>query len=157
MVKFDEAVEAIRQYDGDMGKIRAFGPPLDVVSNCLKGAFRAPVGKTFVACDLSTIEVRVLGWLAECPAINKVFEEGRDPYKDFGVRLYKKPYEEITKDERQVCKPAVLQCGYQAGGGELKKDKNGDMFFSFTLKEKQPRQEVDTRPTTDIIDDVVPF
>ena len=39
----------------------------------------------------------------------------------------------------------------------VKKDKNGDMFFSFTLKEKQPRQEVDTRPTTDIIDDVVPF
>ena len=39
----------------------------------------------------------------------------------------------------------------------VKKDKNGDMFFSFTLKEKQPRQEVDTRPTTNIIDDVVPF
>lgn len=39
----------------------------------------------------------------------------------------------------------------------LKKDKNGDMWVSFNLKEKQPRQGVDTRPTKDIIDDVIPF
>ena len=46
------------------------------------------------------------------------------------MRFYKKPYEAITKEERQVCKPAVLQCGYQAGGGELKRDKNGDVYKS---------------------------
>ena len=132
MKKFDEAVEAIRQYAGpaDIDKIRAFGPPLEVVANCLKGAFRAPNGKRFIACDLSTIEVRILGWLAECLGINEVFEQGLDPYKSFGVRFYKKPYEAITKEERQVCKPAVLQCGYQAGGGELKRDKNGDVYKS---------------------------
>jgi hypothetical protein len=38
-----------------------------------------------------------------------------------------------------------------------KTDKNGDKWFSFSFKEKVPRQEVDTRPTQDAIDDNVPF
>ena len=38
-----------------------------------------------------------------------------------------------------------------------KTDKNGDKWVSFSFKEKVPRQEVDTRPTQDAIDDSVPF
>lgn len=37
--RFDEAVEAIRT--GDITTVRQFGNPLDVVSSCLRGAFRA--------------------------------------------------------------------------------------------------------------------
>src|SRR5262249_30085198 len=37
----------------------------------------------------------------------------------FGAYLFGKPYDSITKQERQICKPAVLGCGYGLGGGQL--------------------------------------
>lgn len=82
--------------------------------------------KQFVVCDLSSIEVVVLGWLAQCPSILSVFEEGRDPYIDFATRFFNRPYDQITKEERQVCKPPVLGCGYGLGGGDEELDRNGD-------------------------------
>ena len=43
----------------------------------------------------------------------------------------------------------------------IKKDKNGDMWISFNLKEKQPRADApsqkDGRSTSETIDDVIPF
>lgn len=96
--------------------------------------------KQFVVCDLSSIEVVVLGWLAQCPSILSVFEEGRDPYVDFAARVLRESYEALDpempgispdekkrrKETRQNYKPAVLGCGYGLGGGEEGFDKNGD-------------------------------
>ena len=38
-----------------------------------------------------------------------------------------------------------------------KTDKNGETWISFSFKEKEPRQEQETRPTNEAIDDIVPF
>jgi len=97
-------------------------------------------GKKFIVCDLSSIEVVVLGWVANCPGILKVFEEGRDAYVDFGTRMFGLPYVDLDpeidgidptekknrKEKRQLAKPAVLGCGYGLGGGAEGFDKNGD-------------------------------
>jgi len=96
--------------------------------------------KKFVVCDLSSIETRVTGWVANCPGILKVFEDGRDAYVDFAARIQRKTYEEcdpefpgISKEEkalrkkiRQDYKPPVLGCGYGLGAGKEALDKNGD-------------------------------
>jgi DNA polymerase len=98
------------------------------------------VRKQFVVCDLSSIEVVVLGWLAQCPSILSVFETGRDPYVDFASRVLGIPYEDLDpeapgispeekarrKKIRQDFKPAVLGCGYGLGKGDEGIDKNGD-------------------------------
>lgn len=69
-----------------------------------------------------------------------VFEKGLDAYVDFGTRMYSRPYVDMDpntpgispeekkarKDMRQICKPAVLGCGYGLGGGKDAFDKNGD-------------------------------
>jgi DNA polymerase len=125
------AVPAI--LSGDRTEVMKFGPPIDVVSSCLRSAFRAPAGKIFVVCDLGAIENRVLGWISDCPEINNVFAQGRDPYLSFAVHLYKTPYETLLaeykagdKNKRQIAKPGSLGCGYQLSGGEEREDKNGD-------------------------------
>jgi DNA polymerase len=136
--KIPEATQAI--LTGDREQVRKFGPPLEVVASCLRGALCAPPGKRFVVCDLSSIEVIVLGWLANCPGILSVFEEGKDPYVDFGTRMFGLPYEQLDpevegispeekksrKEKRQLSKPAVLGAGYGLGGGKEDVDKNGD-------------------------------
>jgi DNA polymerase len=103
-----------------------FGGAIPVVSSVIRSSFRAREGHTFYAADLNAIENRVLGWVSDCPAILDVFRNDRDPYKDFGSRMFHKPYEEITKPERTLSKPAVLGCGYMLGGGEETVNKNGD-------------------------------
>ena len=96
--------------------------------------------KQFVVCDLSSIEVVTLGWLAQCPSILQVFEEGRDPYIAFASLVLGIPYEDLDpetpgippeekarrKKIRQDFKPAVLGCGYGLGQGDEGFDKNGD-------------------------------
>ena len=61
-------------------------------------------------CDLNAIESRVIGWLSGCERLNKVFADGLDPYKDFGKEMYGKPYDQITKKERNDSKPGSLGC-----------------------------------------------
>jgi DNA polymerase len=128
----EQATSAIwnfNTYDGDK-LVRCFGPPLEVVSSCLRSAFRAPEGSRFVVCDLSQIEVRVLAWLASCKLLNQQLQED-DPYILFAAQsLYSKPTSEVTKQERQIAKSAVLGAGFGIGGGEIKQDKNGDEYKS---------------------------
>jgi DNA polymerase bacteriophage-type len=89
------------------------------VSEILGGAIRhvivAGEGKTFAICDLSSIESVVLGWVAQCPAIDTTFRAGRDSYKEFAVKYYEIEYDEVTKEQRGFSKPPVLGCGYMLG------------------------------------------
>ena len=57
-----------------------FGSPLEVISSCLRGAFKAPTGKRFVVCDFSGIEARVLAWLAGHTQALDVFRRSEDIY-----------------------------------------------------------------------------
>lgn len=111
---YANAVDAVRRG----GELAVFGPVLDVVASCIRGAFRAPEGKVFVVADLSAIENRGLAWLAGCQSMMQVYIDKLDPYKAFASQhLYHVPYEEVTKLQRQMSKPAVLGCGYQLSGG----------------------------------------
>lgn len=123
---YDAAVEAIRLGDD----VSRFGPVQDVVSSTLRGAFRAPEGYHFVVSDLAQIEVRVLAWLSGCPRLTAVFEQKLDPYIAFAAAWLGKRPEEVTKDERQIAKPAVLAAGFGQGPGKAAVDKNGDQYHT---------------------------
>jgi DNA polymerase bacteriophage-type len=120
VANFEEQLERIRNGRG------CSGSPMEVIPGLLRGAIRAPEGKKLVAADLSQIELRVLAWLTDCKPMLQTFADNRDLYIDFGARMYGLSYDEVTKEQRQLAKPAVLSCGYGSGGGKLEYDESGD-------------------------------
>jgi len=94
--------------------------PSDALRKCLL----APKGKKVVVADLSGIELRVNHFLWKEPDSMKLFQadpEKADLYKDFASKLYKKPWDEVTKAERQVGKVAHLGLGFGAGPATFQK------------------------------------
>jgi DNA polymerase len=120
MADVEQLAESIRSGNGVEGNA------MEVIPSCLRAAFRAPRGHAFVCADLSLIEVRVLAWLTDCQPMLEAINADRDLYLEFGSKMYRVPYDQVTKAQRQIAKPAVLQCGYGAGGGKLITDANGD-------------------------------
>ena len=104
------------------------GEPMNALSGSVRSSFQAEEDYEFVVADLSAIESAASAWLTGCKRLLGVFRDNRDPYLDFGTELYHKPYSEITKAERTICKPAVLGCTYQLGGGELRDGKRTGLW-----------------------------
>ena len=85
----------------------------------VRACFQAPEGHKFAVADLNSIETLELAYLTKCEPLLSVFERGEDPYVDFASSWFGVPYADVTKEQRQLAKPAVLGCGYGLGGGEL--------------------------------------
>lgn len=105
--------------EGNMvGLELAVPEPMTALSGCMRSMFRCPDGEEFKTADLKSIESAVTAWLTKCKRMLKVFRDGRDPYRDFGMEFYRKPYDAITREERNICKPPCLGCTYRMGPGK---------------------------------------
>lgn len=107
------------------GLLQLYNKPIDLLKTCIRPAAQAPEGYEFADADLNAIENRVLGWIAECEKILRVFKLLRDPYIDFATYLFGGLYEDLMLEykggnstKRTVAKPGVLGCGYMLGAGE---------------------------------------
>jgi len=90
------------------------------LSSLVRSAIKASNGKTFVDVDFSSIENRVGVWLAGQNDKVELFRKGLDEYKVFASEsLYHVPYDEVTKDQRQVSKSAVLGAMFGQGAKGL--------------------------------------
>ena len=85
----------------------AHGNPMDVVSQCLRGAYVPAEGHAFAVCDYSGIEARVVAWLAGQEDSLDVFRQGLD--------IYKKAARDVGSTSRDLGKLLVLSCGFGAG------------------------------------------
>ena len=94
-----------------------YGPPMSVVSDCLRGFIVAPKGRRLIAADFSNIEGRVLAWLAGHDTLVEDFRNGAKIYENMAAAIYGIPASTITKNskERFTGKEAVLGGGYQMG------------------------------------------
>ena len=92
------------------------GPYAKVLKNCVV----PPDGHMIVDCDASQIEARVLAWFAEQDDLVDAFANREDVYKKMASSIYKIPVEEVSKQQRQVGKVAILGCGYGVGGAKFK-------------------------------------
>lgn len=118
------------------------GDQMDAVAGCVRSCIQAPSGFHLVVCDLSSIESVVIGWLTECDRLLNVFWDGRDAYKDFATDFYGVPYDQVTKAQRSICKPAVLGCGYRLSGGQLRDgEKTGLWAYAENMGVKMTQQE----------------
>ena len=114
---------------------------MDELSSLVRSAISAPDGQTFVDVDFSSIENRVGVWLAGQNDKVNLFREGLDEYKTFASQsLYNIPYEEVTKDQRQVAKSAVLGAMFGQGAKGLVKYAEG---MGVKLTEAQAKNAVD--------------
>jgi DNA polymerase len=113
---------AFDQLEQDATSVRdlfelTFESTMNLISDCIRGFLIPSEGKQFATVDFSAIEARVLAWLAGEEQVLDVFRTGEDIYKFEAANIYSKPYDEITKDQRQIGKVAVLALGYQGGKG----------------------------------------
>lgn len=114
--EIDEAHEILG--DGDWQWANAYygDQTLDACVACVRGVLKAPPGMRFLDADYSSIENRVGAWLSDHKPKIEMFVKGLDEYKVFASEsLYRIPYEEITKAQRQVAKSAVLGCMFGQG------------------------------------------
>jgi DNA polymerase len=136
----DEEIEQAipRVFDQGVGTMRE-------LSSLVRAAISAPQGKTFVDVDFSSIENRVASWIAGQTDKVELFRKGLDEYKAFAsTSLYHVPYDEVTKDMRQISKSAVLGCMFGQGYKGLVKYAEG---MGVLISEGQSREAVDAYRT----------
>ena len=123
---------------------RVFGDgtgTMQELSSLVRSAIRSPAGKTFVDVDLSGIENRVGVYLAGQKDKIEMFKRGLDEYKVFASEsLYRVPYDEVTKEQRQVSKSAVLGALFGQGAKGLVKYAQG---MGVMMSEAQAQVAVD--------------
>ena len=111
------------------------------LSSLVRSAIKAPMGKVFVDVDFSSIENRVGVWIAGQTDKVELFRKGLDEYKVFASQsLYNVPYDEVTKDQRQVSKSAVLGAMFGQGYKGLVKYAEG---MGVKITEEQAKNAVD--------------
>ena len=72
----------------------------------IRKAFIPEPGCLFFSVDYSQIELRVMAHLSQDTEMIKVFREGKDLHAATAANIYKKPIEEVTRDERTKSKRA---------------------------------------------------
>jgi len=124
-----------RVFDGGLGS-------MSELSSLVRSAIKAPDGQAFVDVDFSSIENRVGVYLAGQKDKVELFRKGLDEYKVFASEsLYRVPYEEVTKDMRQISKSAVLGAMFGQGAKGLVKYAEG---MGVKLSEGQAKNAVDS-------------
>jgi len=91
------------------------GEPMESLSSCLRGMLIASEGNRLVVSDYSSIEARVLSWLADHESALQVFRDNKDIYKFTAAEMYGVDYDDVDYDQRFIGKVATLALGYQGG------------------------------------------
>jgi len=90
----------------------------DVLKGMLRPAIIPAKGKSLVVADWAQIEARMTPWLSgRGDDVLDVFRSGRDIYVREAAAMYKIPESEVTSDQRQIGKVAILACGFGGGVG----------------------------------------
>lgn len=122
-VKINErAIKELQTEDLHMLRI-LYGRPMDLFSSALRSMITASPGKELFCADFSSIEARVLLWVAGDASGIKEYENGLDTYITMAGTVFQIPWQVIEKEyktegyseKRQLGKKVILACGYQMG------------------------------------------
>jgi DNA polymerase len=133
----------LEQFEAEFGDA---GKPL---SQLIRPSFVAPKGRTLVWGDWAAIEARKLPWLADSPGAREVLDVFRqsdadpdapDIYMREAGNIRSKEPGEVTKDERQEGKVAVLSLGFGGAVGALQAMAAG---YGLSLTDAEAKRIVD--------------
>lgn len=86
---------------------------MGTLSSCIRGMFIAAPGCDLIVADYNAIEARVVMWLANEEYGLNQFKNGEDLYVSMARLIYGNM--EVSKDQRNLGKAAVLGCGFGMG------------------------------------------
>lgn len=111
-------LDAAKRRDAAFLSAPGNGPILAALADAQRSLFCATKpGHVLVDADLSGIETRMAPWLANDEVMLLEIENGIDGYKVEAAQIFGVPYEEVTKDQRQVGKVVRLSLGFAGGVG----------------------------------------
>jgi DNA polymerase len=115
------------------------------VTDVLKGMLRPAIiparGKSLVVADWAQIEARMTPWLSgRGDDVLDVFRSGRDIYIREAAAMYKIPEDQVTADQRQIGKVAILACGFGGGIGAFSAMGRA---YGLTMTESDAQRTVD--------------
>ncbi len=105
----------------------AYGPPISVISRCLRSFFLAPPGKRLIAGDFSAVEGRGTAWISgeewKLQAYRAADAGGPGVYETNYARSFGVPVETVKNPspERQIGKVQELLLCYGGGVGALRR------------------------------------
>lgn len=117
------ARDAVKSRDSDKLKL-LYGSLPDTLSQLIRTSFIASEGNKLVDADFSSIEARIIAWLAKEEWVLDVFRTHGKIYEAAASQMFGVPIEKIKKGTpeyalRQRGKVATLALGYQGGVGAL--------------------------------------
>ena len=117
------AREAVKQRRADKLQL-LFGSTMDTLSQLIRTSFIATNGNKLIDADFSSIEARIISWLADEKWRLDVFKTHGKIYEASASQMFGVPIEKISKGNpeyilRQRGKVAELALGYQGGVGAL--------------------------------------
>lgn len=92
--------------------------PLEAIASSIRHFIQPHEGQ-FYDADFSSVENKLLAWVVGETEELEMIDRGEDMYKHMAVKLFKVPYDKVTKLQRTVAKPVVLGCGYGASGKSI--------------------------------------
>ena len=113
----------------------------DVLKGMLRPAIIPAKGKSLVVADWAQIEARMTPWLSgRGDDVLDVFRSGRDIYVREAAAMYKIPEDQVTADQRQIGKVAILACGFGGGIGAFSAMGRA---YGLTMTESDAQRTVD--------------
>lgn len=92
----------------------------DVLKGMLRPALIPAEGKKLVVADWNAVEARLTPWLSNdkrAEDVLNVFRSGRDIYVREASGIFHIAEDQISSDQRQIGKVAILSCGFGGGIG----------------------------------------
>lgn len=110
--QLEDAIKRIQEarYPVDLDK-----HVLVAFKDLVRSVLIAKPGCVFDVSDFSSIEARVLGWMANDPIYQRAFAEELDLYVVTAAMIYGIPMDQIDDDQRWLGKTCVLGLGYAMG------------------------------------------
>jgi len=87
--------------------------PMEVASSCIRSMIAAPDGYKLAVSDLAGIEARMLPYLCNDDETLEIIRKNLDLYVKAAAGIYGVEYDDVTPEQRQIGKVAVLALGYQ--------------------------------------------
>ncbi len=98
-------------------------PVRDAIGKKIRKAF-IPQNDYILSADYSQIELRILAHIADVPALEKAFNEGKDIHSKTASDIFKVPLEQVTKEMRRIAKAVNFGIIYGISGFGLGENLN---------------------------------
>jgi len=119
------------------------GTNLQTIPAELRQMFIARPGMAFVYADYSQAEARLVAYISRCQGLIELFEDpSRDVHTENASRIFGKPLDQISPEERYLAKRVVHACNYGMGALRLMQVVNEDADITGVRLNKRDAQDL---------------